>query len=157
MDVPARSTMPATVKFSVAAIWFEAVAWTLLGAYVLFYIDDRHDHGQQVDAEGPLQFLACVFFVLASALYVASMFFFRRSLLACKLVYGYEVATAALGVLSIAVITVSSGFQPGPAVAPVLPATVIWALSTESSDRWFMPSWYEAAARPSHQWGDARS
>ncbi|MFT2014472.1 hypothetical protein ACMA1D_01295 [Streptomyces sp. 796.1] len=131
--------MPAAVRFSVVALWLQVVVWAVSGWYVLSRIDERHEHGQPVEAEGPLQFLAVFFFALALCLLVAGFCFFRRSLLACKLVYGYEVVAVALGVLGIAVTTASTGFEPALLIGPVLPGAVCWALSSEGSDDWFLP------------------
>lgn len=137
MNARPPSAMPATVRGCLAMIWIQALASAYIGWSVCSEIDTRHDHGQEVETEGALRFVAYLSYGMAAALLVASVFFFRRALLASKVVYGYEVLVLCFGGLGIALAVATSTFHPLQLVAFALPGAVCWALSSDSADQWF--------------------
>ncbi|MEU3959558.1 hypothetical protein AB0F42_07025 [Streptomyces buecherae] len=137
MNARPPSGMPATVRGCLVMIWIQALASAYIGWSVRSEIDTRHDHGQEVESEGVLRFVAYLSYGMAAALLVASVFFFRRTLVASKAVYVYEVLVLCFGGLGIALAVATSTFHPLQLVGFALPGAVCWALSSDSADQWF--------------------
>ncbi|MBB5937258.1 hypothetical protein [Streptomyces zagrosensis] len=144
MDVRTLYRMPGSVKFGLITLWIQVLIMAFAGWFILSEIDTRHDHGQSVQGEGAVRSIAYGMFVLCAALLVASGLFFRRSLLACKLVYGYEVFTVVIALLSIGVALAADGFVLAQLAALALPFAVCWALGQQSADEWFSVGWSPA-------------
>ncbi|MFE6779609.1 hypothetical protein [Streptomyces sp. NPDC057702] len=145
---PERTTMPASVIFSLVVVWLQVLANVLLGWLVLAEIDSRADHGQETEGEGPLRFLAYLGWALAGVLLVASGYFFRRALVACKVVYAYQVLALCFGALGIVFAASASTLHPLQILGVLLPGAVCFALSRQDADDWFEAPSRERSATP---------